>query len=71
MLQVVAASGNRTHDLVVRRKHEDHRAIAAQTSESHAMDADSGGIYSNMQKSFLHGRFRIGYQMRSYGSTET
>ena len=28
-----------------RCKHEDHRAIAAQTSESHAMDANSGGTH--------------------------
>ena len=52
LLQVDAASGNRTHDLVARRKHEDHRDIAAQTSESHAMDADSGGIHSNTALNF-------------------
>ena len=45
-MMCLTASGNQTHDLMVRCKHEDHRAIAAWTSESHAVDADSGGIYS-------------------------
>ena len=44
----------RRKGLAVRYKHVDHRAIAAQTSESNAMDADSGGICSYNVYGLLH-----------------